>query len=54
MGPSKSGKAKEVKVAGFALRFPRLERFRDDKSPKDTTTLSEVEKMYKMQGINKS
>jgi len=50
MGPSKSGSAQEVKVAGFALRFPRLERFRDDKSPKEATTLSEIEKMYKMQG----
>ena len=50
MGPSKSGSAQEVKVAGFAIRFPRLERFRDDKSPKEATTLSEIEKMYKMQG----
>lgn len=49
MGPSKSGKAAEVKVAGFALRFPRLERFRDDKKPQDATTLPEIEKMYKQQ-----
>ncbi len=49
MGPSKSGNALEVKVAGFALRFPRLERFRDDKSPKEATTLSDVDKMYRLQ-----
>ncbi|MBI3379934.1 ATP-dependent DNA ligase [Candidatus Gottesmanbacteria bacterium] len=49
MGPSESGNSKEVKVAGFALRFPRLEKFRDDKKPQDATTLSEVEKMYKLQ-----
>lgn len=50
MGPSKTGAAQEVKIPGFALRFPRLERFRDDKKPEDATTLSEIEKMYKMQG----
>lgn len=50
MGPSKSGSAYVVKEAGYALRFPRLERFRDDKSPQDATTLVEVEKMYKKQG----
>jgi DNA ligase-1 len=49
MGPSKSGSAQEVKIAGFALRFPRLERFREDKNPRDATTLSEVEKMFKLQ-----
>jgi len=49
MEPSQSGNALKVKTAGFALRFPRLERFRDDKKPQDATTLSEVEKMYKKQ-----
>jgi len=49
MGPSKSGNAQEVKVAGFALRFPRLERFRNDKSQNDITTLDEVERMYELQ-----
>lgn len=29
-------------TAGFALRFPRLERFRDDKKPQDVTTLEEL------------
>ena len=36
-------------TAGLALRFPRLERFRDDKNPQETTSLSEVEKMYQTQ-----
>lgn len=35
--------------AKVALRFPRLVNFRDDKDVKDATTLSEVEKMMKMQ-----
>ncbi|MCL4363967.1 ATP-dependent DNA ligase [Patescibacteria group bacterium] len=34
-----------VHSAGFALRFPRLERFRDDKSPQEATTLEELKKM---------
>lgn len=53
MEPSKSGKALSVKLPGFALRFPRLERFRDDKRPTDATTVREVEHMYKLQGGNK-
>jgi len=44
-----TGNAYEVDIPGFALRFPRLERFRDDKRPNDVTTLKEVEKMYKKQ-----
>jgi len=37
--------------AGLALRFPRLERFRDDKSPDDVTSLEEVKKLYLSQLI---
>ncbi len=36
--------------AGIAVRFPRLVRIRDDKSPKDVTTTKEVEAMYNTQG----
>lgn len=36
-------------TAGFALRFPRLVKFRDDKSPQTATTTGEVEKLYKLQ-----
>lgn len=46
--PSKSGEAFNVDVPGFALRFPRLEHFRDKKA-EDATTLTEVEEMYKSQ-----
>jgi len=36
--------------AGFALRFPRLVKFREaDKRPEDATTVEEIEKMYKQQ-----
>lgn len=36
-------------TAGLALRFPRLEKFRDDKKPEDMTSLQELEKMYQTQ-----
>jgi DNA ligase 1 len=49
MKQSKSGNAIDVDVAGFALRFPRLERFRDDKKPNDATSVSEIEKLYTLQ-----
>lgn len=34
---------------GYALRFPRLVKFRDDKDPKDATTVKEVRKLFEMQ-----
>lgn len=49
MEPSKSGKALSVKTPGFALRFPKLIRFRDDRRPEDVTTVGEVEKIFMMQ-----
>lgn len=36
-------------TAGLALRFPRLERFRQDKAPHQTTTLPEIQKMQQLQ-----
>ncbi|MBI2617744.1 ATP-dependent DNA ligase [Candidatus Gottesmanbacteria bacterium] len=50
MKPSKSGKAFAVDIPGYALRFPRLVRFRDDRRPQDATTVKEVMKMYGAQG----
>lgn len=47
MKASKSGKAMEVDTAGFALRFPRLEKFRDDKRKEEATTVKEVEDIFK-------
>lgn len=49
MKSSKTGNAQEVDTAGFALRFPRLVRFRDDKTPEDGTSLPEIAKMYQSQ-----
>ncbi len=49
MGPSKSGKAYEVKKAGYALRFPRLIAFRDDKKASEVTTVEEVITMFNKQ-----
>ncbi len=37
--------------AGIAVRFPRLVRIRDDKSPDQATTVRELAAMYKNQGI---
>lgn len=36
-------------TAGLALRFPRLVRFRDDKSPNEATTIKEVKKLFDLQ-----
>jgi DNA ligase-1 len=41
-------------TAGLALRFPRLVRLRDDKSPANSTTLSELFKLYRLQKNNAS
>jgi DNA ligase 1 len=38
-----------VHTAKLGLRFPRLERFRADKTPQQTTTLSEIKKLYQLQ-----
>lgn len=46
MKETKNG-AQTVEVAGYALRFPRLVRFREDKRPEDATTLKELESMHK-------
>ena len=34
--------------SGYALRFPRLVSWRD-KKPEDSTTVAEMEKMFKLQ-----
>jgi DNA ligase-1 len=34
---------------GYALRFPRLLRIRDDKAPKDANTVADVERLFKQQ-----
>jgi DNA ligase-1 len=41
-----------IHTAEYALRFPRLIRFRDDKSPSQATTLSEAIKLYKLQKLS--
>ena len=42
--------AGEEDGVGYALRFPRLVKFREaDKRPEDATTVFEIEKMYKQQ-----
>jgi len=38
-----------IHAAKYALRFPRLVRFRDDKSPEEATTIKEAEKLYNLQ-----
>ena len=36
-------------TANYALRFPRLVRFRNDKTPRQTTTLKELKNLYQLQ-----
>src|SRR3989344_4561383 len=38
-----------IHAAGFALRFPRLIRFIDEKGPGEATSLSELTKLFEMQ-----
>ncbi len=38
-----------IHSSGFALRFPRLVRFRDDKDVKAITTVNEIKKLFKLQ-----
>jgi DNA ligase-1 len=40
--------------SGFALRFARITRIRDDKSPQQATTLAELQALYERQFISKS
>ena len=40
--------------AGVAVRFPRLVHIRDDKSPREATTVDEVQKMYDNQTTSHS
>ncbi|MCK4517536.1 hypothetical protein KAT92_02085, partial [Candidatus Babeliales bacterium] len=35
--------------AGFALRFPRIMGYREDKSAKDATTVKEIKRLYSIQ-----
>ena len=49
MKESKSGTLSDVEVPGYALRFPRLVQFRKDKRPEDSTSLKEIEEMFKDQ-----
>ena len=46
--------AGEIDGVGFALRFPRLVKFREeDKRAEDCTSVDEIEKMYKHQYAKK-
>jgi DNA ligase-1 len=38
-----------IHSAKYALRFPRLIRFRDEKNPDQATTIKELEKLFEMQ-----
>ena len=49
MKSSKSGSSEDVETPGYALRFPRLVRFREYKSPTEVTTIHELIDMYSLQ-----
>src|SRR5262249_47426803 len=40
--------------SGFALRFARIARFREDKSPADADTLQHLSRLYEKQFENKA
>src|SRR5258705_13213286 len=40
--------------SGFALRFARIKRIRDDKSPDQFSTLAELQALYERQFLTKS
>ena len=40
--------------SGFALRFARISRFRDDKGPEDAVTLQRLQQLYEKQFENKA
>jgi DNA ligase-1 len=40
-----------IHTANLALRFPRLIKFRDEKEPKDATTIIELRKLFEMQKV---
>lgn len=35
--------------SGYALRFPRIVRIRDDKGPDDAETLERIDALYRLQ-----
>ncbi len=45
--------AGEASGIGYALRFPRVIKFREDKKGEDATTVDEVKKMFKQQYLKK-
>jgi DNA ligase-1 len=38
-----------IHTSGYALRFPRLVKFRDDKGVGEATTLTEIKTLFKLQ-----
>lgn len=38
---------------GYSLRFPRVVRIREDKSPEETTSIEEIEELYNLQKSSK-
>lgn len=49
-GTDETEGVKETKREGYALRFPRLVKFREDKSPEDSTSVEELIEMFNEQG----